>query len=244
LKRESHIPQVSFPDPFKPHRARPALTIPFLILTLIVLGALGFFWSRRRRVMRAKFIRGYLFPAGLLDKLGAKRPQLELKDRQLVARGLRQFFLAYLKSGRQFVSMPSQVADDLWHEFILYTRHYEAFCKQAFGRYLHHTPTAVLGPDRRDNAGLRRTWWYACLEENIHPRHPPRLPLLFALDAKFNIPDGFRYTPDCAALREGGGGGLYCGGDFSSSNIDGSVDGFGDSGGGEGGGCDGGCGGD
>jgi len=40
--------------------------------------------------------------------------------------GLRQFFLAHLKSGRRYVSMPSQVADGLWHEFILFTKNYDA----------------------------------------------------------------------------------------------------------------------
>ena len=57
-----------------------------------------------------------------------------------MSRGLRQFFLAYLMSGKRYVSMPSQVADDLWHEFILYTREYDAFCRRAFGGFLHHTP--------------------------------------------------------------------------------------------------------
>lgn len=223
------------------------MTITLLLITFAALAALLIVWTRWRQAAQAEYIRSYMFPPGLLDRLGKKRPQLELKDRQLVAHALRHFFLAHLKSGRKFVSMPSQLADDLWHEFILYTRHYEAFCKQAFGRYLHHTPAVVLGADRQDNAGLRRTWWYTCLEENINPRKATRLPLLFALDAKFNIADGFRYAPDCSALRRddrGGGGAVYCGGDFSSSSFDGGTDGFGDTGadGGDGGG--GGCGGD
>lgn len=70
----------------------------------------------RRVVMhfrRAEFIRTYLFPKGLFDKLAARRPELARKDIALAARGLRHFFLAYLGSGRSFVSMPSQVADDL-----------------------------------------------------------------------------------------------------------------------------------
>lgn len=54
----------------------------------------------------------------------------------LVARALRQFFLAHLQSDPQYVSMPSQVDDELWHEFILYTRNYDAFCRRAFGRFM------------------------------------------------------------------------------------------------------------
>lgn len=213
-------------------------------------------WTRTRRSQRAEFIRSYTFPLGLFEKLRRKHPQLSLKDCQLVTQGLRQFYLAHLKSGRQFVSMPSQVVDDLWHEFILYTRNYDGFCRKAFGRFLHHTPAVVLGSARQSNTGLRRCWWYACREENIDPRRPTRLPLLFALDAKLGIADGFRYAADCRGLRrEGanGGGIVYCGGDFASSDVDGSTAGFGDSpasadassgdGGSDGGGCGGGCGG-
>jgi hypothetical protein len=65
---------------------------------------------------------------------------------QLVTRALRQFFLAHLHSGRRYVSMSSQVADDLWHEFILCTRNYDAFCRRAFGRFVHHTPAVAQLP--------------------------------------------------------------------------------------------------
>ncbi len=168
-----------------------------------------------------------MFPPGLLERLHKQRPELALKDQQLVARALRQFFLVYLKSGFKHISMPSQVVDDLWHEFILYTKNYEQFCKQAFGRYMHHTPAAVLGASQRSNEGLRRTWWFACLEENINPRRATRLPLLFALDSKWNIADGFRYEPDCSALKMNGDGTVYCGGDFYGGSGNASYD-FGD----------------
>jgi hypothetical protein len=154
--------------------------------------------------------------------------------------------------------MPSQVADDLWHEFILYTRQYDRFCKKAFGRFLHHTPAVVLRSSRQNNSGLRQCWGHACKEELINPRKPSRLPLLFALDAKLDIKDGFRYVTDCSGIRNSAndtndGRVIYCGGDFSDSSIDGGLDGFGssesndssDSSGDSGcsGGCGGGCGG-
>ena len=78
-------------------------------------------------------------------------------------------------SGKRHVSMPSQVADDLWHEFILYTRDYDAFCRRAFGGFLHHTPAVVLTEHRKSNEGLRRVWWYCCKYENIDPVRPTRL---------------------------------------------------------------------
>lgn len=220
---------------------------PGLAFAVVFLAAaMLFVWSRLRRYRRAEYIRTFNFPPGLYQKLVDRRPELTLRDCALVARGLRQFFLAYLASGRKFVSMPSQVADDLWHEFILYTRNYQEFCRHAFGDFLHHTPAVVLGAEQRDNAGLRRVWSHSCKEENINPRKATRLPLLFALDTKLNIANGFRYAPDCTALRQRGEG-VYCAGDFGDSSVDGSVDGFGDAspaGGDSGSGCGGGgCGG-
>jgi hypothetical protein len=150
--------------------------------------------------------------------------------------------------------MPSQAADELWHEFILHTREYAAFCRKAFGRMLHHTPATALTGNRKHNAGLRRVWYHACREDLIDPRNAIRLPLLFALDAKLMIPDGFRYALDCHGLapqdpRSADAGG-HCAGDFSDASIDGGTEGMdgadgsgSDAGGGDGGGGDSGCGG-
>ncbi|CAN7544792.1 hypothetical protein LJR289_003765 [Pseudoduganella sp. LjRoot289] len=225
----------------------------------------GFLWRRQLRQRREAYIRSFVLPKGLFDKLMKKHPQLSTKDCQLVAHGLRQFFLAHLKSGRLYVSMPSQVADDLWHELILYTKNYQQFCQKAFGRFLHHTPAIVLTKGQQGNDGIRRCWRYACMEENINPHAPLRLPLLFALDGKFDINEGFLYVPDCHGVRrqDNGSAGAYCGADLGSghslsdggsgctsdtgsSGGDGGSDGGGSDGGGsDGGGCGGGgCGGD
>jgi hypothetical protein len=212
------------------------------VLALVAL----FLWLSLQAQRRDAYIRGFTLPPGLFEKLRKRHPHLTLKDCQLVAHGLRQYFLTHLKSGRRHVSMPSQVVDDLWHEFILYTKNYDAFCRKAFGRFFHHTPAIVLGSDRQGNAGLRRCWWHACRDENINPRAPTRLPLLFALDAKLQIPDGFHYLADCAGVRRMGAdgkpaekdarqGATYCGGDFSSSDFDGGTDGLGDGTGADGG---------
>lgn len=224
------------------------------VVLLALLALLMFQWRRRIALQRLEYIRHFALPRGLFERLRQRRSSLTVKDCQLVAHALRQFFLAYALSGRKFVSMPSQVVDDLWHEFILYTRNYEAFCRRAFGGFLHHTPAVALGSDRLANAGLRRCWWHVCREENINPRQPTRLPLLFAIDAKLNIEDGFRYVPDCQSVRRSSGqgkqGAVYCGSEFGSSSAEGGSEGFGDASAGDGGdggsdGCGGGgCGGD
>ena len=227
--------------------------IVFLACALLV-AMCAILWQRQLTLRREEYIRHFVLPKGLFERLRHHHPHLTVKDCQLVAHGLRQFFLAHLKSGRKFVSMPSQVVDDLWHELILYTRNYQSFCQKAFGRFLHHTPAVVLGDGQRGSEGLRRCWRYVCLEENINPAAPTRLPLLFALDAKLEIPNGFRYVANCEGVRKegsqaGGAGTPYCGADLSGSGSDGGSDGSGADGGSDGGdgggdGCGGGgCGG-
>lgn len=215
--------------------------MPYLILALLLI--LIIMWLRLRKAARSDYIRSYMFPTGLLDKLQQTRPELSLKDRQLVAHALRQFFQVYHRSGYRPIAMPSQVVDDLWHEFILYTKNYQTFCQKAFGRYLHHTPASALSTELRNNDGLRTCWHYACLEENINPKHPTRLPLLFALDAKWKLANGFYYTPDCRQLAGSSSGAVHCGADFysSDSSSDFSSDSSSDSS--DSGGCSGGCGG-
>ncbi len=225
------------------------------IVGLLVFVCFGF-WRSSQKAKRADYIRRFRLPPGLYDKLKEKHSHLTNKDCQLVGQGLRQFFLAYLNGNFRPVHMPSQVVDDLWHEFILYTKNYESFCNQAFARFLHHTPAAALKQSGSSNAGLRRCWWLTCKDENIDPKKPTRLPLLFALDSKLNIPNGFLYAPDCSGAittkKSNGGCSSYCATDFSDTSFDGDLAGFGDAGfsgdsasdgGGDGGGCGGGCGG-
>lgn len=228
---------------------------PFIVVLLLV--TIVWWWRRDQALRRETFIREAQLPHGLYEALRKRRPDLSLKDCQLVGSALRQFFLAHLKSGRRYVSMPSQVVDDLWHEYILYTRNYEQYCRRAFGRFLHHTPAAVLsGGGRQADAGLRRCWWYVCKLENINPRKATRMPLLFALDNKLGIAGGFIYALDCSSnlRRADDGSVVYCGADLATygegnfGDGGGSGDGsassgwgiFGGDGGGDGGGSDGG----
>ena len=207
--------------------------------------------------LRRQFVRDAALPRFLVDKLLAAYPQMKAGDAELVLRGLRQFFMAHLRSDRKFVGMPSKVVDAAWHEFILHTQAYQAWCHSAFGSLLHHTPAEVMGRSNvKRNDGLRRTWYWACKEESIDPRKPTRLPLLFALDKKFGIEGGYRYEANCKSINDASSSSSYCGSDFSSSDSGASGDsgGLGGSestssssadGGSDGGGssCGGGCGG-
>lgn len=189
--------------------------LPYLFLAGCI-AVIGTILSHRRAAVRAEFVRHYTLPYGIFDKLRVEHPSLTTRDCQLITQALQQFFLAYLKGGFQSVSMPSQITDDLWHEFILYTKAYHHFCIKAFGRFLHHTPAAVLGSVAAQDQGLRRCWRLVCREEGINPRQPTRVPLLFAIDGQLNIPGGFRYVADCNRLGRADTDGrpVHCGGDF------------------------------
>jgi hypothetical protein len=217
-----------------------------LAILIVIAGSLIYTYRRRLR-----YIDAYSWPPGLVAKLRRHYPNLSPEQIDRIGLGLKQFFRAYHRGAYRNVAMPSQAVDVLWHEFILYTKAYDDFCRRAFGRFLHHTPAAVLKPGQnKTNEGLRRVWWHASKEERIDPRSPAGLPLLFALDAELKIPNGYRYVPDCGTVRTisfevGYGQQTQCGNHFASTSFDGGTDGLGD---GDGGGGDsdggGGCGGD
>jgi hypothetical protein len=189
-----------------------------IILIVFVCAAL-YSRSKSVRLKRVAFIRSYQWPPGLLNRLEQGHPTLTPDKLALVSQGLKQFFLAYLMSDRKFVSMPSQIVDNLWHEFILHTCEYQEFCTAAFGRFMHHTPAVAMSREttRKVDDGLRRAWWFACKEEDIDPKQASRLPLLFALDGALKVANGFLYSLDCDALRKDGITGVHCATDLLSN---------------------------
>lgn len=212
----------------------PGQWVVLLMASGIATGAIRT-WARAQR---EKLVREAPMPQYLKRKLRETYPGLRAKDCDLVERGLRQFFWASLRSRNQFVAMPSQAVDAMWHEFILNTKAYRDWCELALGRFMHHTPAEALGAQSTNNDGLRRTWYWACRDEAIKPRSPSRLPLLFALDAKLAIPGGFHYEADChdivkkshaGAAATSAGFVTFCGTDFSSDSFSGSSNDFGGS---------------
>jgi hypothetical protein len=208
------------------------LIFPMIVSLVAAQMALAM-WAQRQR---EQHIREAPMPRFLKKKLLQTYPHLSAKDCDLVERGLRQFLLACSRSKKKFVAMPSKAVDAMWHEFILHTKGYEAWCTLGLGYFLHHTPAEALGSQAKGNDGLRRAWYWACKDEAINPKAPSRLPLLFALDAKLGIANGFSYLPDCKDIARknaqgsgcgGGGGDSYCGTSFSDGSHSGSSGDFG-----------------
>ena len=222
--------------------------LPSLILLAFLLFFLAWLRHGQRQRARLNFIDTYLLPPGLVQRVQQRYPALDKRQLELVEAGMRQFFRLSLAARRRPVAMPSQVVDELWHNFILYTRNYQQFCQRAFGFFLHHTPAVAMGGAAGQRAAIRRAWHLACREEGINPANPARLPLLFELDRMLAIPGGFIYQPDCRAPDCAAGS--YCGAELGSdsgcascSSGGGNDAGGGDSGGDGGGDGGGGCGG-
>jgi hypothetical protein len=97
--------------------------------------------TKLRRNGRRRYIEEYEFPRALrnrlVDALGsARRAEIALD-------GLRGWYLACLYADVRLIGMPSRAVDAAWHEMILMTREYDAFCRRAFGSFLHHRPDST-----------------------------------------------------------------------------------------------------
>ncbi len=182
---------------------------------------------------RRNYISLYSFPKSLPEKISNTYPHLSQADVQLVLKALREYFSVCNIAKMKMVSMPSKVVDIAWHEFILFTREYEEFCHQEFGRFLHHTPTEAMKSKSIAKKGLKRAWYIACQRQNINSKSPTKIPLLFSIDTDLKISDGNNFVfvenissftdekyetvysvedIDCLGDGDGGGDG-GCGGD-------------------------------
>jgi hypothetical protein len=64
-------------------------------------------------------------------------------------------FLDLVADSKDFISPPGPV-DVAWHAFLLHTRDYEAYCRERFGRVIHHEPTGRPDPRAYRRAYDRR----------------------------------------------------------------------------------------
>jgi hypothetical protein len=186
------------------------VSILWLAALVLAAGLIGWGLSRRLMGDRQDFLDNYAFHPAIRARVRKKRPQLDDGQLDLVFRGLRDYFQLCRKAGNRRVAMPSQAVDDAWHEFILFTRAYDAFCRRALGRYLHHTPVEAMASPIHAEEGIKRAWRLACAREGIDPRQPERLPLLFALDSQLGITEGFHYSLNCRDKNSPVSGSQYC----------------------------------
>lgn len=232
-------------------------TILGIIVLVTVLGG-AFFMSRRNNRLRAErvqFIRGYRFPAGLRFKLNQAFPDLSGEQTELILEGLRAWFMLIAENPNSKFGMPSKAVDTAWHEFILMTHNYSAFCEKAFGKFLHHVPHD--GNAKAEADGLAMTYGTrsglfgsgalaAGMAGGLAAAAIASPRDLFGIDQKLGIAGGNSYAEDDFARMQkrheqmtssGGGDGGGSAGDSSACSDSGSCGDGGSSG------CGGGCGG-
>lgn len=208
------------------------------VLTLIIMAMV----IARRAAKRLAFIKSFQFPESVKQKVAQTYPHLASDQLDLVMETLRSFFLISYKAKASMVAMPSQVVDVAWHQFILFTRNYDNFCRKGFGRFLHHTPSEAMKSKTKAQEGIKRAWRLACHLDKVDPKQPQSLPMLFAIDALLNIEDGFFYALNCKERKSPYYGDNYCASHIGcSSGCSGSSGSCSSS---DSSGCSSGCGGD
>jgi hypothetical protein len=80
-------------------------------------------------------------------------------------------FVDMAAESEELISPPKQV-DKAWHAFLLHTRDYESYCKERFGRVIHHQPSPEPDPEAYRRAYERR-----------HELGTPADPLMWAVPA-------------------------------------------------------------
>ena len=164
----------------------------------------GVWWRRRvgrsrLRQQRLRYVQAYAFQPRYHDALRVAYPKLDAEGYKHAEHALRQFFIMHLLAPGERLLMPSNLADALWHTFILDTRRYQQFCHSAFGDMFHHLPaqTASEAGSQSQAARMQPSWNAA-----MHTRRYMvgallgGIPLLFALDAAAAIDDGWLYPPE------------------------------------------------
>ena len=218
------------------------ISLANIIFYLACLAGVLFVFYKWRMAARKRFIQRYEFPNRVRRQVLKAYPQLQETDVETVIDGLKQYFKMNLLAKGRPVSMPSQAVDVAWHEFILFTRQYETFCKAGLGRFLHHTPAEAMKSKSVAQERIKRAWRLACYLEDMKPNQAHRLPLIFDLDRRLNIADGFHYQLNCQLKNGHANSSGYCASHIGcSSGCAGSSSAGGCS---SSDGCSGGCGGD
>jgi hypothetical protein len=89
----------------------------------------------------------FAFEASFLEgKLLRKGAFSSREEYRLAFTELKKYLWLVAVTGRE-LAMYSRTVDEVWHQFILFTREYHAFCDRFFGHYMHHGPFVAPPPD-------------------------------------------------------------------------------------------------
>lgn len=194
------------------------MSVLFILLLIVLYNSTE---VKRYRLNRSfKYIKNYQIPKESILKFNLRR---KLNPEQLLktVEALKQFFIIYslqIHDGNNHqYAMPSKVADELWHEFMLSSKEYADFCKEAFGQFLHHSPDlSNLHSDNKRFIRLNEDNFENPLNKNILVTRDNlnkikkyqelyligSIPAIFALDSYLQANDGFYYNEESIRQME------------------------------------------
>ena len=179
-----------------------------LIGLFFVLGAISFFflykYNKRKTI---SFVVGYRFSSNVLKVFKREYPQYDEKQTKAAFSGLKEYLLLHSFYPNNIYGMPSKLADDAWHAFMLCSKEYDDFCKKAYGRYLHHSPDTNCNGQILNSSSIFKdeiilTYkvskrLYSEYDDLLRLQHKA-IPLIFLLDRKYlnNSSTGYIYNDD------------------------------------------------
>lgn len=96
----------------------------------------------------------YEIPQGVLDRLCNKRPFSQMSKREIdeCILEIKKFIglLVINKNKNRRIEMVSELIDEIWHTFILFTKEYETFSLQIMNGFIHHMPNTIASGDCKD----------------------------------------------------------------------------------------------
>lgn len=105
---------------------------------------------------KIEFILNYQFNPLLLNRV---KERLQCSDTHIniIVEALKDYLIARFISLNTDspVTMPSSSVDELWHEFIIFTRDYYYFCNEVYGQYLHHDPYGKFDIRTSEDEGIK-----------------------------------------------------------------------------------------
>ena len=104
---------------------------------------------------------------------------------QGVTETLRFLYLCNLAAPKSLT--PSKRVDDIWHQFILFTRSYMVFCDKSFGQFIHHQPSltpTIEAQQYNHTLDLYRQYfghpnkeYWGCSDDHLPKGHLPKHPI-------------------------------------------------------------------
>ncbi|MGV9270839.1 hypothetical protein ACWDRR_40095 [Kitasatospora sp. NPDC003701] len=118
------------------------------------------------------------------------------QPRELVETGLRQWLRCCGAAvlDQQVIGMPSFAVDEAWHGLILCTQRYEAFCRAAYGRFLHHHPQGGELPGTASRAGSMHEQLHRTAVAWSFVARPGEECVLWDLDVRVGVPEPWGST--------------------------------------------------